>query len=44
MKKRADKDDKKLSLNDSFDELIQEFDISGKPAPAPKPVKPPKNK
>jgi hypothetical protein len=44
MKKQADNRDKKLSVDGSFGELIQGVFISGKPSPAPKPVKHPKNK
>ena len=44
MKKRDDNYDGKLSINGSFEELFRQFAFPGRPAPAPKPVKPPKNK
>jgi hypothetical protein len=43
-KKRADKYDSKLAINGSFEDVIKVMVTPGNPAPAPKPVKPKKNK
>jgi hypothetical protein len=41
-KKRADKYDSKLAINGSFEDVIKVMVTPGKPATAPKPVKPKK--
>jgi hypothetical protein len=43
-KKRADEYDSKLAINGSFEEVIEVMVTPGRPAPAPKPIKPKKKK
>jgi len=43
-KKRADKYDNKLAISGSFEDVIKVSVTHGKPATAPKPVKPKKKK
>ena len=42
-KKRAEKYDTKLEINDRFEDIIK-LSVAGNPAPNPKPIKPPKKK